>query len=121
MDGETLLRYCRSRHGSDDFDRMARQQKALVALGHKFLSLQLLPRLPQLLQTMGRTFYTDLDPGDLVRVARMATQVNVDGVRFVVIDRSLLDPSRRQPGDEPSLLYPDWDKIHSLVEELFSD
>jgi len=39
----------------------------------------------------------------------------------VVIDRSVLDPSQRQPGDEPSLLYPDWDKIHALVDEAFYD
>lgn len=121
MDGETLLRYCRSRHGSDDFDRMARQQQALVALGDKFLSLRMLPRLPELLRTMSDTFYTDLDPGDIVRLAQIASQVDSERVRFVVIDRSLLDPSQRQPSDEPSLLYPDSDKIHDLVDELFSD
>lgn len=121
MEGETLLRYCRSRYGSDDFDRMARQQKALVAIGRKSLSLQMLPRLPQLLQTMSHTFYTDLSPAVIVRLAGMASQVDPDQIRSVVIDRSLLDPSQRQSGDEPSLLYPDWDKIHALVDEVFHD
>jgi LCP family protein required for cell wall assembly len=119
MDSETLLIYCRSRHGSDDFDRMARQQKALVALGKKFLSLRMLPRLPELLQTMGHTFYTDLSPTTIIRLAALASQVDPGTVRPVVIDRSSLDPSQRQPGDEPSLLYPDWDKIHALVDEAF--
>ncbi len=120
MNGETLLIYCRTRHGSDDFDRMARQQKALVALGRKFLSLQMLPRLPELLQTMSQTFYTDLSPATIVRLGNTASQVDPEHVRFVVIDRSQLDPSQRRPGDEPSLLYPDWDKIHSLVNEAFN-
>ncbi|TKJ31451.1 MAG: hypothetical protein CEE40_01295 [Chloroflexi bacterium B3_Chlor] len=121
MEGETLLRYCRTRHGSDDFDRMARQQKALVTIGRKFLSLQMLPRLPQLLQTMSHTVYTDLSPAVIIRLAGMASEVDPDQIRFVVIDRSLLDPSQRQPGDEPSLLYPDWDKIHALVNQVFYD
>jgi len=119
MDSETLLIYCRSRHGSDDFHRMARQQKALVALTKKALSLQMLPRLPELLQAMSNTFYTDLSPTTLIRLAEMASRVGPDNVRSVVIDRSYLDPSQRQAGDEPSLLYPDWDKIHALVDEVF--
>jgi LCP family protein required for cell wall assembly len=119
MDSETLLIYCRSRHGSDDFDRMARQQKALVAIGKKSLSLQILPRLPELLQTMSHTFYTDLSPSAIIRLANMASHVSPDNVESVVIDRSSLDPSQRQPGDEPSLLYPDWDRIHALVDEAF--
>ena len=119
MDAEQLLIYCRTRHGSDDFDRMARQQKALVALGKKFLSLRMLPRLPELLQTMSHTFYTDLSPGTILRLANTASRIDPQNVRSVVIDRNYLDPSQRQPGDEPSLLYPDWDKIHELVEEVF--
>jgi len=119
MDSETLLHYCRSRYGSDDFDRMRRQQRALGALGKKFLSLEMLPRLPELLQTMSNTFYTDLSPAVMVRLAAMASQVDPDQARFIVIDRSFLDPSQRQPGDEPSLLYPDWDRIHALVDEVF--
>jgi LCP family protein required for cell wall assembly len=121
MDSETLLIYCRSRHGSDDFDRMSRQQKALVAVGRKFLSLQMLPRLPELLQALSNTFYTDLSPGAILQLAGMASQVQPDSVKSVVIDRSHMDPSQRQPGDEPSLLYPDWDKIHSLVDDVFYD
>ncbi|HUS70899.1 MAG TPA: LCP family protein, partial [Anaerolineae bacterium] len=121
MDSETLLVYCRTRHGSDDFDRMTRQQKALVALGKKALSLQMLPRLPELLQTMSHTFYTDLSLTTLIQLANMASQVDPDNIRSVVIDRSYLDPSQRQPGDEPSLLYPDWDRVHALVDEAFYD
>jgi len=121
MDSETLLVYCRTRHGSDDFDRMARQQKALVALGKKALSLQMLTRLPELLQTMSNTFYTDLSPTTLIQLASLAARANPDNIKSVVIDRSVLDPSQRQPGDEPSLLYPDWDKIHALVDEAFYD
>jgi LCP family protein required for cell wall assembly len=121
MDSEALLVYCRTRHGSDDFDRMARQQKALVALGKKALSLQMLPRLPELLQTMSDTFYTDLSPTTLIQLANLAARVDPDNIKSVVIDRSVLDPSLRQPGDEPSLLYPDWDKVHALVDEAFYD
>jgi LCP family protein required for cell wall assembly len=119
MDSETLLIYARTRHGSDDFDRMARQQKVVTALGKKALSLGMLPRLPELLQAMRHTFYTDFTPAEIIQLAGMASQVDPDEIGFVVVDRSYLDPSQRQPGDEPSLLYPDWDKIHALVDEVF--
>jgi hypothetical protein len=81
----------------------------------------MLPRLPELLQTMSRSFYTDLDLAEIARLAQIASQVDPEQVRSVVVDRSHLDPSQRQPGDEPSLLYPDWDKIHALVDEVFHD
>jgi LCP family protein required for cell wall assembly len=119
MDSETLLIYCRSRHGSDDFDRMARQQKAIVALTKKALSLQMLSRLPELLEAMSNTFDTDLSLATIVRLAEMASKVDPENMQSVVIDRDYLDPSQRQAGDEPSLLYPDWDKIHALVDEVF--
>jgi len=119
MDSEMLLRYCRSRYTTDDFDRAARQQKALVALGQKSLSVQRLPRLPGLLQTMRNAFYSDLTPEEMLRLALMARQVDPGRVRSVVIDRSLLDPSQRQLGDEPDLLYPDWGKIRAFVDEVF--
>jgi LCP family protein required for cell wall assembly len=119
MDSEMLLRYCRSRYTTDDYDRARRQQKALMALGKKFLSLQMIPRLPELLQTMSHTFYTDLALDEIVRLAQIGSQVDPEQVQLVVLDRSYMDPSQRQPGDEPSLVYPDWDKIHTLVDELF--
>jgi LCP family protein required for cell wall assembly len=119
MDSEMLLRYCRSRYTTDDYDRARRQQKALMALGKKFLSLQMIPRLPELLQTMSYTFYTDLALDEIVRLAQIGSQVDPEQVQLVVLDRSYMDPSQRQPGDEPSLVYPDWDKIHTLVDELF--
>jgi LCP family protein required for cell wall assembly len=121
MDGEMLLRYCRSRYSTDDFDRARRQQKALIALGKKFLSLQMLPRLPELLQTMGHSFYTDLELAEIVRLAQIASQIDPEQVQLVVVDRSYMDPSQRQPSDEPSLVYPDWDKIHALVDEVLHD
>jgi anionic cell wall polymer biosynthesis LytR-Cps2A-Psr (LCP) family protein len=121
MDSEMLLRYVRSRHSTDDYNRAHRQQAALMALGRKFLSLRMLPRLPELLQTMSQSFYTDLELGEIVRLAQIASQVDPEAVRLVVVDRSFMDPSQRQPGDEPSLVYPDWAKIHALVAEVFHD
>jgi LCP family protein required for cell wall assembly len=121
MDSEMLLRYCRSRYSTDDFDRAARHQKALLARGGKFLSLQMLPRLPELLQTISHTVSTDLEPDEIVRLAQIASQVDPGQARSVVIDRSLLDPSHRQPGGEPDPLYPDWENTHALVDQMFHE
>jgi hypothetical protein len=45
FDGETALRYARSRHSTSDFDRSARQQLLLSALGAKVKSLSLTDRI----------------------------------------------------------------------------
>ena len=45
LDGVTALKYARSRHGSDDIDRAARQQQVLYAIRDKLVSLDMIPQL----------------------------------------------------------------------------
>ena len=46
MNGAEALRYARSRHGSNDFDRGARQQRVLLSLREQADPQDLIPRLP---------------------------------------------------------------------------
>ncbi len=46
MDGETALKYVRSRKSTNDFDRGARQQQVITALKHKVNNLNLISQLP---------------------------------------------------------------------------
>src|SRR5437763_8132338 len=65
MDGETALRYARTRHQDSDFGRVARQQQVLVALRSKMLQPQGWWRWPGVLAAVQRTTQTDLGPLDL--------------------------------------------------------
>ncbi len=64
MDGETALKFVRSRHSDTnggDFARSQRQQALLTALEDKLLSLNVLNHPKQLVDTLSGTFRTDAD------------------------------------------------------------
>jgi LCP family protein required for cell wall assembly len=66
MDGETALRYARTRHQDSDFGRVARQQQVLAALRGTLLQPVNWWRVPAVLAAVRRTTQTDLGPLDLV-------------------------------------------------------
>src|SRR6185503_449362 len=69
MDGETALRYARTRHQDNDFGRMARQQRVMVALRNQLLKPINWWRVPAVVMAVQRATQTDLNPLDLTTVA----------------------------------------------------
>jgi anionic cell wall polymer biosynthesis LytR-Cps2A-Psr (LCP) family protein len=62
MNGETALKYARSRHSLEDgsdFSRARRQHLLLEAVKDKILSLNLITKIPPLLDQLGDHFKTD--------------------------------------------------------------
>ena len=66
MDGETALRYARTRHQDNDFGRVARQQRVLLAIRGAMLQPHNWWRAPAVLAAVQRSTRTDLGPLDLV-------------------------------------------------------
>ncbi len=118
MDGDLALKYARVRHGSDDIDRTKRQQQVLIAARDKALRLNLLPKLPSLMATLLDTVQTDLQPGEILALAKLANQVESDKIQSRVIDYSMLLPTTTPAGAE--VLLPNREKVRLLVDELFS-
>ena len=119
MDGEMALRYARTRHNGSDFVRLRRQQKVLFAIREKALSLDLIPRLPDLLRTMGYTVDTDLDPQEVLTLAQIARQIEKEDIKSAVIDETMA-VSIILPDTGANVLYPLRDKIAAVVEDIFS-
>ena len=119
MDGEMALRYARTRHNGSDFVRLRRQQDVLFAIREKALSLDLIPRLPDLLRTMGYTVDTDLDPQEILALAQIAPQIEKEDINSAVIDETMAVPIIL-PDTGANVLYPLRDKIAEVVEEIFS-
>lgn len=68
MDGETALKFVRSRHGTvggGDFGRAQRQQALVDAVKQKVFSLSFLPRILPLTQQLWDNVQTDLELGDV--------------------------------------------------------
>lgn len=118
MDGETLLQYVRTRHGGNDFERMRRQQQALRALAQRALDLNLLPRLPALINTALDAISTDIQPLEILALANLGSQIGLDGLEMKAIDESLTTPFVTLDGAQ--ILLPDKAAIEATLEELFA-
>jgi LCP family protein required for cell wall assembly len=117
MDGETALRYVRTRHSSSDFDRAARQQQVLIALVKRLSSPETWPRLPALVRAVVTHVDTDLRPFALVRLVVTALQVGPGGIEHNVIGGEMTHPWTTPSGG--AVLLPLWDVIDPLVDDLF--
>ncbi|MFQ6000614.1 MAG: LCP family protein [Anaerolineae bacterium] len=118
MDGEMLLQYVRTRHGGNDFERMRRQQQALRALAQRALNLNLLPRLPALINTTLDAISTDIQPLEILALANLGSQIGLDGLEMRAIDESLTTPFVTLDGAQ--ILLPDEAGIEAMLEELFA-
>jgi LCP family protein required for cell wall assembly len=118
MDGETALQYVRSRHGSTDFDRAARQQQVLVALMKKLAKPDGWFSVPKVYLAFQNAVETDLSLRDLVRLALAWRLVGAGGPETIVVDRTMTSPFRTAQGG--AVLLPRWDLIHPLVQARFS-
>jgi LCP family protein required for cell wall assembly len=80
LDGEHALEYARSRHQDDDYGRMQRQQRVLVALAHQVDPIALLPRVPDLLEIARDNLFTTIAPEQIAGLAVLAAQVDASGI-----------------------------------------
>jgi polyisoprenyl-teichoic acid--peptidoglycan teichoic acid transferase len=75
MSGRDALRYARSRKSTNDFDRGRRQRKVLMALWDQSLTLDIIPRLPELWRAMSTTFQTDMTLDQVINMAYLGVQL----------------------------------------------
>lgn len=96
FNGEMALKYARTRHGSNDFDRARRQQQVMLAILDRLTSYEMLPDLargaPELYDTLKRSVETDLALDQILALANMAVSVDQETIRFGVIDQSCTQP-----------------------------
>jgi LCP family protein required for cell wall assembly len=117
MDGETALRYVRSRHGSSDFDRAARQQQVLVALTQRLSNPVTWPRLSAAVWALVDNVDTNVGLGRLIQLVITGLRVGADGIEHHVIDHDMTRPWTTPTGG--AVLLPSWEAIDPLVDEVF--
>jgi LCP family protein required for cell wall assembly len=91
MNGDVALKYARSRYTTSDFDRAARQQKVLLALREKALKLETLTnpaKLSGLIDAVGSSAKTDLQLGEIRKLAQIAKDIDPSRVITKVLDTS---------------------------------
>ncbi len=118
MNGETALRYARTRHGSSDFDRIARQQEVVMALASRLLKPAVWPRLPLVYHAVRQYVDTDMSDGDMLLLAITLYRLGVDKIECRAIDREMTRSWTTPEGG--SVLLPRWEAIQPLIQELFT-
>lgn len=79
LDGETALKFSRSRHSTSDFDRSLRQQQIVSGLKSKLAEQGYLSnpiKMKELYSIMSEYVKTDLDLGAIIQLAKQSRQEN---------------------------------------------
>lgn len=139
MDGETALKYVRSRRGTQgegsDFARSKRQQKVLEAVRIKILSFETFKnpqKISQLLEALGRSIDTDIFLKDALEFYKLSGKLK--GTKRIVLDDSkksglpdnrislLIHPNASDFGGAYVLVSQDDDFliIHEFVRKILS-
>lgn len=118
LDGEDALKYARTRHTAGaDFARSERQQQVLLAIREKALQLNIVPKIPELWDTMGDSVETDLQLVDILELAKLADDIKAEDIETAVIDQNMTVDYITDQGAQ--VLLPIRDKIRPVVESMF--
>jgi len=121
LDGETALKYARSRHGSgnDDFQRTKRQQQLLVAVKDKLIENKLLTpvRLLDLLHVVSNSVDYDIPATRLPSLLALASRVQLDQIEQLVIDTRFAQVDANSKFGW--ILVPDREKLRPAVDQIF--
>lgn len=142
LDGETALKYARSRHTTSDFNRSARQQQILAALADRVRSKGILrspSKVMELYKIVSQNLEITLTLRELVGAGGMGSAIDRNRIIAMQLsDRNGLYGTLSEPGgflyDPPrdlfegaSVLLPvsipefpiTWKQMHTLTELLF--
>lgn len=124
MNGTLALKYARTRHTGTDFDRAKRQQQVLLAIRDKVIKQNLLPQLvaqaPTLLDTLQSSVKTDLSLDQMIKLAKLATQIDPKNIKQATIDENMVVAYNAPTNPPQNVLVPIRDKIRELRDQLFN-
>ena len=112
LNGRRTLFFSRTRHQDSDIHRLRRQLITLQSLRKSYDPLEVLPRVPQILDAAGEAFHTSFAPQDLPFLADVAAAVDHDHVERIVF--SAPDYPRDLRGDTI-------ERIHAKVRGIFDE
>jgi polyisoprenyl-teichoic acid--peptidoglycan teichoic acid transferase len=120
FDGETALKYARTRHMDNDFYRAARQQQVLMSARSQAMSLGvagLISRAPALYERVQSGVRTDLSLEQLVRLATTAAHIEEQDITREVLGNGYVSPYLTEAGAQVLIL--DNDQAAPLIARMF--
>lgn len=102
MDGETALKYVRSRHSlqdGTDFGRSQRQRNLLLAVKQKVLNIGFIPKIPAFISSLQDNVRTDLAPYEIKTFLQQVSELaQYQNDSFAITDQNLLMDSFSEDG-----------------------
>ncbi len=122
MDGETALKYVRTRNVDSDYGRARRQQQVIRALADKVLRAEMIPTLiakaPKLLYTMRSSIDTDMPMAVQLDLANFVADNSVNEIRQLVLDSRYGEETYSDEG--AWILVPDRARVRAALNTFFS-
>lgn len=122
MNGETALKYVRSRHSlqdGTDFGRAKRQRNLIVAVKEKILSIGFIPKIIPFISSLQDDIRTDLTPDDLKELALKANELGEYAIQSIALtDDNYLKDSFTSDGQSVLMSKdgPDnWTSVHNWI------
>ena len=131
LDGETALKYARSRKTTSDFDRAKRQQQTIAAIKEKALSSNVLTdpaKIQNIYNSVADSIETNLSVSEILELAKIAKDINKDKMESRVLTDDftscggfLYTPNRDNFGGAAVLLPAgnEFDEINRFSKEYF--
>ncbi len=124
MDGDTALKYPRTRHADNDYARAGRQQQVIMAIKDKVTQqgqmAALLPRLPGLAVAMANSVQTDIPIDKALTLARVIDKMDLNNIARVVINPKM-GTVIQNDGALGYTLLPDVPKVRAAADAIFAD
>jgi len=124
MHGQLALEYARSRHDTNDYSRARRQQEVIGALRTRLAQPDALRALPAIIDSVGTTLETDLDPANVLPLARTGTGIASADIRSEVLYPCGGDYPHCElayNGESGFYLIPNRAKVREFAAQLFYD
>ena len=124
MDSATALKFARSRHSKEDggdFNRSARQKLVIEAVKKKIISLNFIPKIIPLINSLAGNLTTDIDLNKLEELLSRSDEYQTDKIEsFPVTDQNLLMNSKSSIGQFiliPKLGENNWTDIQKFISQ----
>ncbi|MCS6772929.1 MAG: LCP family protein [Anaerolineae bacterium] len=123
LNGETALKYARTRHSAGgDFDRARRQQQVILAVRERLKNPQVLASLiaaaPELLLQLNTSIKTNMTLEEMERLAVLAREIDPERIKSEVIDQRYTEFATTPEGYQ--VVIPNRARIAELRERFFN-
>jgi len=122
FDGELTLKYVRTRHGSNDFERARRQQQVMYVILERITSLELLPDLARnasdIYHILDKKKKTNMALDQMLALVNIVSSIERSDIRFGVLDENTTQPWVTPDGAQ--VLIPLRDEMRQVRDYIFA-